>query len=976
MPGPNDIANLGKTIEGAVKDPSSLLDPLKDSFGTAGAVVADPGAEIGKLNSDGDQVVMSGTLEGKLVVPIEGVPVGAKAQYGYNITVQQVGGAAPADPAQPGPNPAPAKPAQYDVTFDKNLLGGALVEGEVESKTLGGKTVGASAGVELNLRTVDSVTMRFDSKEDATRATQALERLAVSESVRDAASTATGGLSGGFPGSNPLAGDGSASGPSLPGGVGLPGIGVPGLNPLGPVMSKLGEVAADRLGPSAADTQFLRGHTTSFTQRLGGQARLKIGGKFDRLGLESRLDGNRDISRTIEMPRDGQPGKLTYTLSGDLQASTKEKLKAGAVDLGDDKSPVKLDYTPQNVMDHGAARGEVSLSWDVAPGAAFSTVSGRPVPETGLVDEGRLDRPDALSVKTELRYQTQGLADPSRTDQKRYTVEASVRNPRDNAGPAVGRLLDGDLEGAFRGMGDDFKVSTTTDTIKRDGVSQQHELGLAVGKKPEAIQAKVSVLGEVGRDDVIARSTREATGTQIADRLAGPGPAAPVPNDPPVTGSLPPEQLAVVPPDGVNVRTGPSTTAAEAGVLRHGTFVTATGQRRTDANGQEWVQVRGPDPAERPVEGWVDGAYLQAHPDGAMGPNGRIDPALEKQRYASRDLRPGDSLWDVAQREGVDFRDTVELNKDHLIEPGRVFAGDRVYLPGTGRPVEVAPAQPQQPPAAPPVAPAPQAPSVTSAPSGPTSQPSIPAGPGTTIVPGTPGAPAIPNAAPQPSRPDLGQVLRDYQVGDDAMTSWKPEFLGIGVPGIDAREVTKTEAAMLDHLSVPQLLDMKDIQEAAFSKADERFPPPTEHRAAFPAGAQGDQMFRQWAGNDGHNDAFRHAYWNARMTKQFGENFASAFTTAHEGAPGNPADREAMDLYNNGVGRRIAREHPDASDDELADLVQQAIGRGDMVVIDRSGNLAWSDQARYGEHGTADDAPAVGGHIPRPDPAAADSRPS
>ena len=37
--------------------------------------------------------------------------------------------------------------------------------------------------------------------------------------------------------------------------------------------------------------------------------------------------------------------------------------------------------------------------------------------------------------------------------------------------------------------------------------------------------------------------------------------------------------------------------------------------------------------------------------------------------------------------------------------------------------------------------------------------------------------------------------------------------------------------------------------------------------------------------------------------------------------PGNSADREAMDLYNNEVGRQIALAHPDASRQELADLV-------------------------------------------------------
>jgi hypothetical protein len=172
----------------------------------------------------------------------------------------------------------------------------------------------------------------------------------------------------------------------------------------------------------------------------------------------------------------------------------------------------------------------------------------------------------------------------------------------------------------------------------------------------------------------------------------------------------------------------------------------------------------------------------------------------------------------------------------------------------------------------------------------------------------------------------------------------------------DPVEVTATEARMLDRLSLFELKDMQDIKGLAFGTADSRFPPPQNKRADFAS----DGDFRRWAQNDGHNDAFRHAYWNALMTKRFGADFTARFTTAHEGRADNPGDREAMDLYNNEVGRRIAMENPNASDAELANLVEQAVRDGKLVVIDKSGNLAWSDQVAYGDHGTADDAPAPG----------------
>lgn len=40
--------------------------------------------------------------------------------------------------------------------------------------------------------------------------------------------------------------------------------------------------------------------------------------------------------------------------------------------------------------------------------------------------------------------------------------------------------------------------------------------------------------------------------------------------------------------------------------------------------------------------------------------------------------------------------------------------------------------------------------------------------------------------------------------------------------------------------------------------------------------------------------------------------------------PGNETAREAIDLYNNEVGRKIAVANPDASREEFADLVAEA----------------------------------------------------
>lgn len=209
------------------------------------------------------------------------------------------------------------------------------------------------------------------------------------------------------------------------------------------------------------------------------------------------------------------------------------------------------------------------------------------------------------------------------------------------------------------------------------------------------------------------------------------------------------------------------------------------------------------------------------------------------------------------------------------------------------------------------------------------------------------------------ARPDLDQVLRDYQVEDDEIVQYTPNLgpYPVDVPFVGSRQMTATEAELLDELGSRRgLLGLHQFAEItsndrddpglAYATADERFPQ-EDAAGNFVEG-----------GEDGHNDAFRHAYWNALMTSRFGEEFAASFGTAHEGVPGNPAAKEAMDLYNNELGRRIASENPDASDEELADLVFEAVMDGEAVVIDAAGELAFSDQVEVGATGRATGEPA------------------
>lgn len=202
------------------------------------------------------------------------------------------------------------------------------------------------------------------------------------------------------------------------------------------------------------------------------------------------------------------------------------------------------------------------------------------------------------------------------------------------------------------------------------------------------------------------------------------------------------------------------------------------------------------------------------------------------------------------------------------------------------------------------------------------------------------------------ARPDLNTIRTNYQVADDQVIDYHPRVFGaIDIPFTDPVRMTKTEGALIDKLTVDRglvgLHEFSGIKDRAFSEGVERFPD-TPVPANIPAASA-----NAWQGNDGHRDAFRHAYWNALMTQQYGETWANAFATAHEGLPGNTANREAMDLYNNEVGRLIGAANRNATPEQLADLVEQSLNQGKLVVIDSGGNLEWSDRVVRGQHGVA-----------------------
>ncbi|MFC6011183.1 DUF6973 domain-containing protein [Nocardia lasii] len=193
-----------------------------------------------------------------------------------------------------------------------------------------------------------------------------------------------------------------------------------------------------------------------------------------------------------------------------------------------------------------------------------------------------------------------------------------------------------------------------------------------------------------------------------------------------------------------------------------------------------------------------------------------------------------------------------------------------------------------------------------------------------------------------PADPELAKILLDYQTDVSAGT---PRLWPVGVVadalkerGIDISPslLTTEEIAAMEELyrtrgvdAVAEALTLPDIAAGAASE----YSPTTIA--------------------DGQADAYRHMYWNALMSQKFGEDWAETYATAHEKTGGNIPQREAMDLWNNELGRKIGAENPNATPEQLQELVRQEIESGQAVVItakDHNGNalpanevqLSWS----------------------------------
>jgi len=91
--------------------------------------------------------------------------------------------------------------------------------------------------------------------------------------------------------------------------------------------------------------------------------------------------------------------------------------------------------------------------------------------------------------------------------------------------------------------------------------------------------------------------------------------------------------------------------------------------------------------------------------------------------------------------------------------------------------------------------------------------------------------------------------------------------------------------------------------------------------------------------HNGPVDAVRHAYWSALNARDVGEENAWRFANAHEANSDRPDAERQMDHHNNGVGIRIGRENPDATDAEMLDQVVQVYEDGGLITeLDQATN--------------------------------------
>ncbi|MCT7376819.1 SAM-dependent methyltransferase [Chelativorans salis] len=192
------------------------------------------------------------------------------------------------------------------------------------------------------------------------------------------------------------------------------------------------------------------------------------------------------------------------------------------------------------------------------------------------------------------------------------------------------------------------------------------------------------LLGAMGISKSLDDKAEEAEEEEREAELPPPEePEEPTPPEEPDEPEEPLPQLVVTTEDGLAMREEPTDQSERLAVLRPGSLVHETGERKTDEAGTEWVLVTGYGWDGVEHQGWAKASFLAPHADGAQNEQGRFNPELENDGYDWVDVQPGQDIGTIARENSVDVAETVLLNMDHIINPAVVFAGDRIYLPAS-----------------------------------------------------------------------------------------------------------------------------------------------------------------------------------------------------------------------------------------------------------------------------------------------------
>ena len=723
-------AGVGTATSTPVPDVARVPPTLKTPY--------DPAVQLNRLKSDGDTATFAISAGAGFAVPTPwtaGIPVGPQASAGVNAVVKQVGGSGPGQPAT-------AEPPKYTVTFDKNQSLGLYATEKISTLKAGASPDAyGNASLELDLKHADRVTMTFDSKEDAARCVRVLESQAEAQALRDVKTVVTPSINVPDPrvaaqnviehakqeplgtaldAVNPLTyvkagletgktiADGVAHdvsslfGNPLKGGNGdsapPPGtIEVPVGGPVSGLAGQGMEALAREVEPSAADKAFLQSHVTSYEEALTAQERatveLKVGSM---ISLDPRLAATQTLTRTVTLPTPpangapGKPGTVSYEAKFGLDVNSRDRLKLNDVlkKIGVRTPDFKGDpSTPGANVNTVVTMGQVfvaaKLTYEMTPAQSDALRQSRGTEIPGMLQMGE---PKALDTTLSGRViipqpaSPFGAAAPGGSNiYGNFKLQSTLANPASTLGATKDQLLSNGVPGAIETLARNSALDGELTLTKQEGGNVSAVLSASVPKVGAEVYGIVT--GTAQTDTVLARAHGRLQWEE-PPAITTPPPVDVPPHVTPPPQAPQPYQVAVVPLAGLNIRAEPGTDAKVLGPAYSGTFLQATGQTRTDAQGREWVEVHGPDMFRTEQKGWVASEYVERHEEGAMAEGaGRINE-LRQAGYVPITVREGDTISGIALKNGVDPSKAVTVNNGHVIDVDRIYPGDTVYIPG------------------------------------------------------------------------------------------------------------------------------------------------------------------------------------------------------------------------------------------------------------------------------------------------------